>query len=149
MGENHGEVADAKETLADTLTERKAHGNAEALRITVLEHRRRNLIVDDKKTLRAMDALITTFMARKNYQETEALNLELWNAHQQTLGKSHETSLDAQATQANVYWCQDRLAEAESLELDISSTRSAGRIGFANAGCRKKSIKDVSRSAQM
>ena len=114
------------EVLADSLAEDQSMYLAESWR---KYYTRNNDVAlspeNDERILRAMDKLIATLMERNKYKEAEPLNLELWNIYQDTLGKTHETSLDSQAAQATIYWSQKRFPEAEALELDIISVRSA------------------------
>ena len=77
LGEDHNEAIDAKETLSNILAEQDAHSEVEALRRTILEHRRRKLTVDDEGILQAMELLIDTFMVRRNNKEAELLNFEI------------------------------------------------------------------------
>ena len=77
LGEDHSEVIDAKETLSNILAEQDAHGEVEALRRTILEHRHRMLTVDDEAILQAMELLVDTFMVRRSYKEAELLNFEI------------------------------------------------------------------------
>ncbi|KAJ6521296.1 P-loop containing nucleoside triphosphate hydrolase protein [Mycena vulgaris] len=97
--------------------------DAEQLYLVVLEHQRSVMGEDDLETLRAMEALASTYSQQGNYKEAEELEVLVLEKQRKILGEDH---LDTLWTMGNLAWTYHQLGklkEAKELEVVVLEKR--------------------------
>lgn len=123
LGLNHPDTLKSIAKLASIYQIQGRRGEAEKLRMQVMEICKTKLGLDHPDTLTSTESLVSTYWSHGQTEESEKLQVQVVEKRMTKQGLDDPDTLVSMERLASIYLWQSRMEEAEKLQLQVVETR--------------------------